>query len=46
MSEAIHYLKTGGEIYVVLQKQTRAPSAMKKQRGLWCNVEEIERRKG
>lgn len=46
MSEAIHYLKPGGEIYVVLQKKQGAPSAMKKLEEVFGNVEEIERRKG
>jgi 16S rRNA (guanine1207-N2)-methyltransferase len=46
MSEAIHYLKPGGEIYVVLQKKQGAPSAMKKLEEVFGNVAEIERRKG
>ncbi len=46
MSEAIHYLKPGGEIYVVLQKKQGAPSALKKLEEVFGNVEEIERRKG
>lgn len=46
MSEAIHYLKPGGELYVVLQKKQGAPSAMKKMAEVFDNVEEIERRKG
>lgn len=46
ITEAIHYLKSGGEIYVVLQKKQGAPSAMKKMEEVYGNVEEIERRKG
>lgn len=46
ITEATHYLKSGGEIYVVLQKKQGAPSAMKKMEEVYGNVEEIERRKG
>lgn len=44
--QSYEYLKQGGELWIVIQKKQGAPSALEKLKGLFSEVETVDKEKG